>query len=122
MSVDACKVPVDPTSTSASPPPPTLFAIAASIVPWNTGACPNEPFQVFVKNWVQERPTYTTVPSAPILSSGSLLPSGRSNGMLVKLSLLDGAACVTAGTAIVTISAKLTKTTIEERILYRSLV
>src|SRR5437867_12948271 len=57
-----------------------------------------------------------------MLSSGSLLPSGRSNGMLVKLSLLDGAPCVTVGAAIVTINAKLTKTTIRERILYRSLV
>src|SRR5512146_749414 len=46
ISVEACSVPVDPRSTSASPLPKTSllgFCRAASINPWKVGVDPNGP-------------------------------------------------------------------------------
>src|SRR6266571_3611931 len=102
--VETCRVPVEPRSTSASSPPPTPGAIAASICPWKTGVCPKDAFQVLVANCVQDKPTKTTVPLALMDNSGSLPPSGRRSGMLTKDGLV-GLAWTMVGIAMVAISA-----------------
>src|SRR6266516_622399 len=102
--VVACRVPVEPRSTSASSPPPTPGAREASICPWNTGVCPKDAFQALVANWVQESETKTVVPSVPMESSGSLPPSGRISGILTKEGEVDFP-CTVTGMAIVTINA-----------------
>src|SRR5260370_2522744 len=89
MSVEACSVPVlvVPISTSASPPPKTRLpgcCSAASITPWKVGVEPKRPGQRFVPDLSPLSPTIPIVPSAAMEISGSLFPSGRNSGVLVK--------------------------------------
>ena len=55
-------------------------------------------------NWVQESETKTAVPSGPMVSSGSLPPSGRISGILTKLGEVDFP-CTATGMEIVMIRA-----------------
>src|SRR5712691_10041347 len=91
MRVVACRVPVEARSTSASPPPNTLRGPGTwrseSTSPRKAGVEPNGPDQRCVTNSCQDSPTIAMVPSARTLISGSLVPSGRSNCVFVKVRL-----------------------------------
>src|SRR5437899_218397 len=91
MRVVACRVPVEARSTSASPPPKTSrrprTCRSESTSPRKAGADPNGPDQRWVTNSFQDSPTIAIVPSARTLISGSLVPSGRSNWVFVKVRL-----------------------------------
>src|ERR1051326_7297853 len=88
MSVVAWRVPVDPRSTSASPPPNTWrgpeICSFESTSPRNTGVDPNGPLHKCVTKFSHERLVMAIWPLASIQIAGSLAPSGRSNGVLVK--------------------------------------
>src|ERR1700752_2156801 len=90
MSVEACSVPVDPMSTSASPPPKIRLPVccsAASITPWKVGVEPNGPVHRLVPLMSQPNPTMPIVPSPAMEISGSLFPSGRNSCVLEKVRL-----------------------------------
>src|SRR5437867_9364308 len=70
-------------------------------MPWNVGVAPKGPVQRLVPNCLSAanpklRPTMAIVPLPAIAISGSLLPSGRSRGVLVKLGLRAAAAAILA--------------------------
>src|SRR5438105_406822 len=75
----AWSVPVEPKSTSASPPPKIRlpgFCRAASILPRRLGVLPNWPVQRFVPNSSHDKPVMAMPPFRAIEIAGSLLPSG----------------------------------------------
>src|SRR5215470_755467 len=90
-SVVACSAPVEPRSTSASPPPNTTanpaFVNALSIAPWRFGVEPKFPVHSCVPKG-NSHPNETIAMELPLKAiSGSLLPNGSNNGVLEKLRL-----------------------------------
>src|SRR5712692_9987023 len=90
INVVACSVPVEPKSTSASPPPKTRLPLrwsAASIAPSSVGVEPNGPSQRLVPKSSQSSPATAIVSLPAILISCSLLPLVRRSGVLLKVKL-----------------------------------
>src|SRR2546429_659585 len=84
--VVACSVPVEPKSTSASPPPNTTaypaLVRALSIGPCRFGVEPKSPVQSCVPKG-NNQPNDVIAMKCPLNAiSGSLLPAGNSNGVL----------------------------------------
>src|SRR5438876_2683807 len=89
ISVVACRVPVEPKSTSASPPPKTSRRpgswSAESTMPRKVGVKAKGPDQSLVPNVSHDSAVMAIVPFGWMEIAGSLSPSSRSNGVLEKV-------------------------------------
>src|SRR5215472_8599536 len=87
--VVACSVPVEPRSTSASPPPNTTanpaLVSALSIAPWRFGMELKSPVQSCVPKGNNQPKDVIAIKCPLNAISGSLLPLGNSNGVFEKV-------------------------------------
>src|SRR5215472_5734591 len=104
----ACSVPVEPRSTSASPPPKTTanpaLLRALSIDPWRFGVAPKLPLQSCVPLGADHDNEVIAIKLALDAISGSLLPKGNSNGVFENVSVPDVVPAI-SGSAIETDTA-----------------
>src|SRR5436305_11248855 len=89
IKVVACRVPVEPKSTSASPPPKTSRRpgswSAESTTPRKVGVEPKGPDHRLVPNVSHDSAVMAMVPFGWMEIAGSLSPSASSNGVLEKV-------------------------------------